>query len=145
MDEESAAALTPEHATEWLSWLDAFSVTHQKPVWLEACEDSFRMELLSKISSHHASAPQVEGRPLAQAAFCIDVRSEPFRRNLEAVGPYETFGYAGFFGIPIDHRGFDREESFPLCPVLLTPANALFELPHPQLETHLVGHVGGPA
>ncbi len=143
LSEESVTALSGEQSQTLLGWLDDFPASRQNPVWLEAYEDSFRIELLSKISSHRASAPVVEGRPLAQAAFCIDVRSEPFRRNFEATGPYETFGYAGFFGIPIDHRGFDTDESFPLCPVLLTPSNALFELPRAGQEQALERYASG--
>ncbi|MEM0955409.1 MAG: DUF2309 domain-containing protein [Pseudomonadota bacterium] len=117
-----------------LGWLDAFPDADQNPVWLEAYEDAFRRPLLSKIAGHKASVPRLTERPLAQAAFCIDVRSEPFRRHFEATGPIQTFGYAGFFGIPIDHRSFDTEESFPLCPVLLSPSNALLELPRAGQE-----------
>ena len=112
-----------------LGWLDDFSVEQQLPVWLEAYEESFRADLLSNIKAHQGTVPTLKERPLAQAAFCIDVRSEPFRRHLEAAGAIETYGYAGFFGIPISHRSYDAEESFPLCPVLLSPGSVLYELP----------------
>ncbi|MFQ3594820.1 MAG: DUF2309 domain-containing protein [Sphingomonadaceae bacterium] len=63
------------------------------------------------------------GRPRAQVAFCIDVRSEPFRRALEAVCPdVETRGFAGFFGLPLRHRGFASDEAEARLPVLLEPA-----------------------
>jgi len=121
--------ITSEQLNLMLGWLDDFSVEQQLPVWLEAYEDSYRTELLSKIRAHQGTVPELKERPLAQAAFCIDVRSEPFRRHFEATGAIETIGYAGFFGIPMSHRGYDADESFPLCPVLLTPSNALYELP----------------
>jgi uncharacterized protein YbcC (UPF0753/DUF2309 family) len=136
-------AMSRDQALTVLGWLDEFSAEDQNPVWLEAYEDSYRQGLLTKIAGHRASAPTVEGRPLAQAAFCIDVRSEPFRRHFEAAGAFETFGYAGFFGIPIDHRSFDGEESFPLCPVLLSPSNALLELPRPGQERALESYAAG--
>ncbi len=136
-------AMGVDDANRILAWLDEFPAEDQNPVWLEAYEDSFRQELLSRIAGHRASAPPVDGRPLAQAAFCIDVRSEPFRRNFEAVGAVETFGYAGFFGIPMDHRNFDTEESFPLCPVLLSPANALLETPREGQEQALTSYASG--
>jgi uncharacterized protein YbcC (UPF0753/DUF2309 family) len=72
--------------------------------------------------------------PAAQLVFCIDVRSEPFRRALETVGDYETFGYAGFFGLPIAlHRqGQDRRTR--LLPVLLAPQHDVNEAPVPGRE-----------
>ena len=50
--------------------------------------------------------------------MCIDVRSERFRRHLEALGPYETHGFAGFFGVAIRHEAASGATS-DQCPVLL--------------------------
>lgn len=62
------------------------------------------------------------GRPALQAAFCIDVRSEVFRRALESLDPgIETLGFAGFFGLPLAHRAQGTDEAAGHLPVLLTP------------------------
>lgn len=64
-----------------------------------------------------------KGRPAAQAVFCIDVRSERYRRALEATnGDIETFGFAGFFGFPIEVAGPTGDAGASQCPVLLEPA-----------------------
>lgn len=61
-------------------------------------------------------------RPALQAAFCIDVRSEPFRRALEMVCPdVETIGFAGFFGFPIEYVPIGQHGGGAQCPVLLAP------------------------
>ena len=61
-----------------------------------------------------------------QMAFCIDVRSEVFRRALERVDPtIQTLGMAGFFGVGVAHRPFASDLVNPRLPVLL----------HPQLES----------
>lgn len=68
------------------------------------------------------SAPAVEGRPKLQVAFCIDVRSEVFRRALESLDPgIRTLGFAGFFGLGIGHRRFASDVVEARLPVLLTP------------------------
>ncbi|MCX7124568.1 MAG: Na-translocating system protein MpsB [Gammaproteobacteria bacterium] len=64
--------------------------------------------------------------PKAQFIFCIDVRSEPFRRAVESEGDYETFGFAGFFGIPMNTDSFNSEVHAS-CPVLLKPVHTVNE------------------
>ena len=68
-------------------------------------------------------------RPLFQALFCIDVRSECFRRNFEEIGEIETFGFAGFFGVPLCYQGFSHELKTDQCPVLLKPKHVVKEIP----------------
>jgi uncharacterized protein YbcC (UPF0753/DUF2309 family) len=66
--------------------------------------------------------------PAVQAAFCIDVRSEVYRRSLEAVAPEtETLGFAGFFGFPIHVMPIGGSRGAPQCPVLLKPAVVVCE------------------
>ncbi len=98
---------------------------------LEAAEETFRAGLLPKLAASAARVPAPEDatRPAAQVVFCIDVRSEPFRRALESVGPYETFGYAGFFGIPMAIAGRDGRPRTRLLPVLLSPRHEVVSAP----------------
>ncbi len=64
----------------------------------------------------------IEGRPILQAAFCIDVRSEVYRRALESINPaIRTLGFAGFFGLKASHRRFASDVSEHRLPVLLNP------------------------
>ncbi len=61
-------------------------------------------------------------RPLLQAAFCIDVRSEIFRRALEGVDTsIQTLGFAGFFGVFAKHRRFASDVEELRLPALLNP------------------------
>ena len=76
---------------------------------------------LARTLSDPAPDSQV-GRPELQAAFCIDVRSEVFRRALEAVNPnIQTLGFAGFFGLSASHRGFASDVAELRLPALLNP------------------------
>jgi uncharacterized protein YbcC (UPF0753/DUF2309 family) len=112
-----------------LQWVDHFPADQHGRIWIEAYEDSFREKILKNLLAHRGTVAELETRPHAQLVFCIDVRSESFRRHLEAQGPYETFGFAGFFGIPINHQAFDSDQRASLCPVLLTPNHAVTETP----------------
>jgi uncharacterized protein len=60
--------------------------------------------------------------PKLQAAFCLDVRSEVFRRALEAQGTnVQTLGAAGFFGLPIEYEQLASDEARPQLPGPMTP------------------------
>jgi len=99
---------------------------------LEAEELAYRDGLLGQLAARQPSPAMVGARPRAQLAFCIDVRSEPLRRALEAQGGYETCGYAGFFGVAVSYARLDGSVSTH-CPVLLTPAHGAHEQAAPEL------------
>lgn len=63
----------------------------------------------------------------AQLVFCIDVRSELIRKSIESCGNYETFGFAGFFGVPVEINNNYSDESYSCCPVLLKPKYKVLE------------------
>ena len=90
-------------------------------LWQRAHEIATRRKLFGQLASHgggkKADAPEF------QAVFCIDVRSEVFRRALEQVAPSsQTIGFAGFFGFPIEAVPAGETSGTPQCPVLLSPA-----------------------
>jgi len=99
----------------------------RRSMWLEAQEGNFRDRLLGLLS--RPDPGPVAERPDVQAAFCIDARSEGLVRHLEASGRYDTFGFAGFFGIPVRWRPLGSTESQALCPPLLTPDHEVAEQP----------------
>ena len=87
--------------------------------WQLAYETGYQRHLAQLLTT--PSTPQVAERPLVQAIFCIDVRSEVFRRNLEAALPgLQSIGFAGFFGFPVVHTPAAGEVGS-RCPVLLVP------------------------
>lgn len=86
----------------------------------EALERSEEAGLIARLAAR--VAPATEDAPAIQAAFCIDVRSEVFRRALEgADAGIQTIGFAGFFGLAAAHRGFASDVVEARAPVLLRP------------------------
>ncbi|MDA7891175.1 DUF2309 domain-containing protein [Akkermansiaceae bacterium] len=94
--------------------------------WLRGMEQ-YAMQQLGK-QLNLAPAPKRDERPFAQALFCIDTRSERLRRNLESIGDYQTFGIAGFFGVPVSFIELGKGSETHLCPVILTPKNVVLEI-----------------
>ena len=107
--------------------LDLVPPPVRKSMWLEAQEGNFRDRVLGLLSRLDPG-PAID-RPDIQAAFCIDARSEGLQRHLQACGPYDTFGFAGFFGVPVRWRPLGSTHTQPRCPVLLTPDHEVAEQP----------------
>lgn len=86
----------------------------------EAAERAAQRQLEQSLAA--PASEQGDDRPSLQAAFCIDVRSEVFRRALESVDPsIRTLGFAGFFGVFAKHRQFASDVEELRLPVLLNP------------------------
>lgn len=120
-------------ARDLLSWYQQANISHisYHMMKINDAEKNYHaslLKLLSKQTKINKSSGEVTR--LAQLVFCIDVRSEPLRRVLEAQGNYETFGFAGFFGIPARIKNQLTEESYSSCPVLITPKHIVQETPH---------------
>ena len=103
-------------------------------IWLRAWEESYQSELLgdlrqSTLSTRNGTSTS---RPDAQLVFCIDTRSEVIRRHLENQGDYETHGYAGFFGVPMQHQPYGAEERVKSCPPIVDPKHRIAERPAEQ-------------
>ncbi len=95
-----------------------------------AAEETYQEHLLTLLETGDPQAKP--DYPLkAQLVFCIDVRSEPMRRAIEARGNYETFGFAGFFGVPVALQKKGERAPYAACPVLLKPEHMVEE---PGLE-----------
>ncbi|MEX0317610.1 MAG: putative inorganic carbon transporter subunit DabA [Ruegeria sp.] len=86
----------------------------------DAAERAQQRELADSLSQ--GTPRGIEGRPDVQAAFCIDVRSEVFRRALEAQDDrIETIGFAGFFGLASKHTAAGSDVAELRGPALLQP------------------------
>ena len=134
---QDVAKSTPDTLITLLDWIGQFPESQHGPIWLEALESSYIKGFANKISpnleklraSDVLEEQPPESRPLSQSIFCIDVRSECFRRQLEEIGGNETFGFAGFFGVPLCYQGFSSEQLTDQCPVLLKPKHVVKEIP----------------
>ena len=117
----------PQIADKWASakaehaaTVDATSDLVTNMILQEAVERSAQRALAKILAK--PSQKTNHDRPLLQAAFCIDVRSEVLRRALESVNPQiQTLGFAGFFGLTTAHRRFASDVEELRLPVLLNP------------------------
>ncbi len=97
-------------------------------VLLCAMEIGFQRTVLEGLSNTPSSTAKAATRPDVQAAFCIDVRSEVFRRALETVAPTsQTVGFAGFFGIFIEYVPLAAASGRRHVPVIFNPTYCIHE------------------
>ncbi len=101
-------------------------------VWQLAFDLGYQRELIARLDGAARPTPSpVE----VQAVFCIDVRSERLRRALESVWPaVQTFGFAGFFGVPASYTPLATAATRPQLPGLLAPTL--------ELREHIVAPTG---
>lgn len=101
--------------------LDQYQIStelHHKIILQEAYDHANERKLRKVINGKQNSVNF--GRADIQAVFCIDVRSEVFRRNLESCSDkIETLGFAGFFGFPVKYFPLAEEKANNQCPVLI--------------------------
>lgn len=110
-------------ACEWLAQAQSCLLVDE--VWQVALEAGYQRNLAAQLTRHTAQANlSTESQTTeVQAAFCIDVRSERFRRALEAAWPaVQTVGFAGFFGLPMAYTPLGTTARRPQLPGLLAPA-----------------------
>jgi hypothetical protein len=111
--------------------------TRRSLIWQEAFESQPHRAVLNKLRTDRAAPPTAAGAATgvpaeAHLVFCIDPRSEGFRRHLESRGAYATSGFAGFFGIAALIEPLSAAEASASCPVLLTPRYLMAEHPEPN-------------
>lgn len=99
-------------------------------IWLQAWEKSWQNQLVRTLENE-AISTQSKNKvklPDAQMVFCIDTRSEPIRRHVESKGNYETYGYAGFFGIAMDYKSLKDGITRKFCPPIVSSAYTVSEI-----------------
>jgi uncharacterized protein YbcC (UPF0753/DUF2309 family) len=135
-------AATKDLAT-LIKWMDDFPESDHGAVWLSAFEAGYQDTLFGMLKRTAASAPLGSEqslpavRPQSQSVFCIDVRSEPFRRHLEAAGANETYGFGGFFGVFIRYRAWGKDHETEQFPVIMRARNEVREIPRSYFD-HVV-------
>jgi len=95
---------------------------------LQKAFDLSKQRSLIRQINDQSTKPKAGTETRVQAVFCIDVRSEVFRRNLEAAGEgIDTLGFAGFFGFPIRQVPLGHEHGTEQCPVLISTSHVVRE------------------
>lgn len=120
--------LSKQEWTNLVTEIEAFPSLERRRIYHIAFERRFRNQALDAMALHQRRTATSASPPLFQAMFCIDAREESFRRHLEEIYPeVQTFGTAGFFGVPIYYRGLTDATFTALCPIVVLPKHWVVE------------------
>ena len=131
-DDAQPGTLPPNWAAQWSTAAAAADalLQAQRTDWLlqNAAEIAYQQPLIQGLSQPPPVPAAAPTPPAVQALFCIDVRSEVFRRALEFVSPaVQTRGFAGFFGLFIAYSPVGSALTRPQLPGLLAPVQCVSE------------------
>ena len=135
----------PADLKQLFDWVEAFPESDHGPVWLKAFEAGYQDRLLGRMWTQSRRPPADEERapptrPCSQSVYCLDVRSEPFRRHLESIGAHETYGFAGFFAAFILYRAWGKEHDTEQFPVIMRAKHEVREIPRSYLDHRVSQH-----
>lgn len=137
---DELAGLTPADARALLTVADSLTALQRGEIWLLAYERHYREQLFAALAANQPRQ-YAPAAPSAQVVLCMDDREEGTRRHLEEIAPtIDTYGAAGFFGVPMYWQGVDDASRTALCPVVVQPTHLVREQPAAGAEAALAGH-----
>ena len=146
IDPKSLLKVAPQEIEKLREWLEDFPVSEHGPIWLKAFEAGYHEQVIGEVAQGISASEEkneASERPLAQSVFCIDVRSEPFRRNLESQGNYETIGWAGFLNIFIQFRPHGAHHLTDQYPAIAAPTHTFHEVERDGQDEEVAKHKAG--
>lgn len=128
---ESKDFINDKVITNWYNEIITFNQFERQYYLHLAFERRYRQNTLDAlIFAQKFKSGTKKSKPRFQAVFCMDDREESLRRHLEELSDqkFETFGFAGFFGVAMQYKGLDDIKPRPLCPVNINPQILVEEL-----------------
>jgi uncharacterized protein YbcC (UPF0753/DUF2309 family) len=119
------APTTRKYPIEYGSVRELSVIANDEQSWdrMEELEKNYEQKVIDAVSANveRASLEEEQTRSSLQMQFitCIDDREGSLRRHLEEADsaiPVETFGVAGFFGLPISYKSIDSHVGNDMTP-----------------------------
>jgi len=118
-------------SSQWAELRDELNIfcDHQRRRIFHAAYERQIAKMALRAISVRMQTPGVRpASPTVQVVCCIDAREESLRRHLEELdSSIETFGIAGFFGVPMYYRGAGDAGFSSLCPIVMKPQHWVIE------------------